>query len=387
MTKKRINMTQFYTILILIIMGCSEDNDTSLNSNQDVINIENAKLADFRLFGITPVSVSITQPVIVNNEEIEFGEITIVIPNTVSLNGIASSITSEELNLSKFDILPGNSTTLNYETQSHVHTIVNTLNKSQELLHYTVNIKQEVIPTPPTLTVTDFKFEASKNPQLSDDIIIERRAPINNSRGQYIYLFVPAGTNFSDLKPTITFDAEEVFYTQDSSVSIEDVNTPYPTTETSFDFAYPKSFILVLRDKSNSEVKWVNVFVDVKNPVEIENTHITTPDVITPGDSEYFTGITTFKNIGNHNIAYRYGATYENKVPNASVDVITADRGIGTGGLEPGMSAPINVQVSGNLPVGEYKSTAVFQTIFYRHNAIDDLIEVSKLNITANVIN
>ncbi|CAM1341959.1 hypothetical protein [Tenacibaculum amylolyticum] len=366
-----------------ILSGCSEDNNT--NPNQNVINLEDAKLSDFPLFSVTPVSINITQPTIVDNEETSFGKIDIVVPNIVSLNGIASSITSDELNLSRFDVLPGNSSTLNYETQSHVHTIVNVLDKSKELLHYTVNIEQEVIPTPSTLTVTDFKFEASKNPQLSDDVVIERRA--NDVNRQDIYLFVPAGTDFSNLKPTATFDAEEVFYTQDSSIPIVDVNTPYPTSEASFDFAYPKSFIIVLRDDANDRIKWVNVFVDVKNPVVIENMDISTPDVTTPGSSEYFTGITTWKNIGNHKLVFQSATTYEDKVPSSTVNFITADMKFLSSGLAPNESANINVQVNGNLPVGEYKTTAVFYTKFARHNAIDDLVETAKLKITANVTN
>jgi len=221
MTKKRIAIVLILTLISIIFINCSKDDNTIPNKN--IINLEDAKLSNFPLFSITPVSINITQPTILGNQETTFGKIDIVVPISVSLDGIASSITSSELNLSRFSILPDNNTTLNYETQSHVHTIVNVLDKSEELLHYTVNIEQEVIPTPSILTVTNFKFEASKNSQLSDDVTIERRT--DNVNRQDIYLFVPAGTDFSDLTPTATFDAEEVFYTQDSSIPIGDVNT------------------------------------------------------------------------------------------------------------------------------------------------------------------
>lgn len=375
------------TVFTFIINGCNSDYSSEPETNLDSINLEDAKLSGFPLFGITPVSLEIIDPIIVNNEESEFGEINIIILNTISLNGIASTITSNELNLSKFDILPNNDTTLNYEMQSHVHTIVNVFDETEELLHYAVNIEQETTPTPSTLTVTDFRFEASKNTQLTEDITIEERYDDTNNQRQDIYLFVPAGTDFSDLTPTATFDAEAVFYTQDSSTPIDDIVTTYPTTETNFDFAYPQSFIIVLRDEATDRMKWVNVFVDVKNPVELENSDVTTPNVITPGSSEYFTGITKWKNIGNHPIEFQYATTYENKVPDVNVNVITVDRNLVTGGLIPRESANVNVQISGNLPVGEYKTTAVFYTGFYRNDAVNDLVEPVKLNVTVNVTN
>ncbi|MEP3387437.1 MAG: hypothetical protein ABJO02_04560 [Reichenbachiella sp.] len=385
MIRKIITTTLILTAIETVFMGCSEDKSTNPKSNQNEVNLDDAKLYDFSLLSIAPVSINITQPTIIDNEETAYGEIDIVVPNTVSLNGITSSITTAELNLSKFDILPGNSTTLNYQTQSHVHTIVNVLDKSKELLHYTVNIEHEVIPTQSTLTLTDFKFEASKNSQLHDDITIERRT--DNLNRQDIYLFVPKGTNFSDLTPTATFDAEEVLYTQDSSIPIVDVNTPYPTAETSFDFAYPKSFIIVLRDGANNRIRWVNVFVDVKTPFKIEDMDITTPDVITPGSSVYFTGMTTCKNTGNHKLRFQSTTTYEDKVPSSAANFITADMNFATDGLAPNESADINVQVNGNLPVGQYKSTAVFHTKFVDQDNIDDLVNPIKMNITANVKN
>lgn len=384
MIKTRTIIALILITITTIFTGCSED--VKVSPSPKPISLVDAKLNNFRLFGITPVSINITQPSIVNNKETVFGKIDIVVPNTVSLNGIASSITSNELNLSKFAILPGNSTMLNYETQNHVHTIVNVLDNSQELLHYTVNIKKEVTPTPSTLTVVDFKFEKSKNPQLPNDVTIERRFDENANR-QVIYLFVPKGTDFSNLKPTATFDAEEVFYTQDSSIPLSDVNTPYPAVATSFDFAYPKSFIIVLRDKVNNRLKSVNVFVDVKDPVEFANTDITTPNIIASTSSTNFTAIIDWRNVGNHKLRFQAATTYENLIPNTTSNLITASMTFIGDGIIPNQSAGVNVQVKGNLPVGTYKTTAVFYTKFTGHDAINDLVKPAKMNITANITN
>lgn len=385
MIKKRIRIVIIFTIIITILTNCSEDNSINSNLNKDVINLEDAKLSVFPLLGITPVSINIKQPTILDGKETVFGEIDIVVPSSVSLNEIASFITSDELNLSKFAIIPGNNSKLNYETESHLHTIVNVLDESEELLHYTVNIEKEVIETPPTLTVIDFKFEASKNAQLSNDVTIERSFE-NGVNRKNIYLFVPAGTDFSNLIPTATFDAEEVFYTQSTSISSVDVNTPYPSAETSFDFAYPKSFIIVLRDDTNNKIKSVNVFVDVKNPVEIVNTDIITPDVVTPNSSS-FRNVTTWKNVGNHRLRFKSPVTYENKEPSSTIDFITVRRSFPSLGLEPKESANIHVGVIRDLPLGEYKVTAALHTGFTGNNAIDDLIEPAKLNIVTKVIN
>ncbi|MGJ8734148.1 MAG: hypothetical protein ACSHW4_13415 [Cellulophaga sp.] len=381
MTKTRITIALILTVFTTIFTGCTKDD----NTNEHIIKLEDAILTDFPLVGITPVSINIKQPTIVDNEEIVFGEINIVVPSTVSLKEIASITTSTELNLSKFSILPNDLSLLNYETQNHIYTIVNALNESEELLHYIVNIKHEIVPTPTTLTITDFRFEASKNAQLTNDVTIEKR--VDDLDKQTIYLFVPTGTDFSNLTPTATFDAEEVFYTQESSVPIVDVNTVYPSTETSFDFTYPKRFIIVLKDNTSNRVKWVDVFVDVKNPVEIKNTDITTPDITSTASSSTFRGITSWKNVGNHVLSFRSATTYENKVPNSDLNFITARRNFTSMGLAPKESADINVTVIKDLPKGEYKSTAVFYTKFANHEATNDVIEQAKLNVTTNVLN
>ncbi|MEP0212822.1 MAG: hypothetical protein ABJD66_06395 [Cellulophaga sp.] len=381
MTKTRITIALILTVFTTIFTGCTKDD----NTNENIIKLEDAILTDFPLVGITPVSINIKQPTIVDNEEIVFGEINIVVPSIVSLKEIASITTSTELNLSKFSILPNDLSLLNYETQNHIYTIVNALNESEELLHYIVNIKHEIVPTPTTLTITDFRFEASKNAQLTNDVTIEKR--VDDLDKQTIYLFVPTGTDFSNLTPTATFDAEEVFYTQESSVPTVDVNTVYPSTETSFDFTYPKRFIIVLKDNTSNRVKWVDVFVDVKNPVEIKNTDITTPDITSTASSSTFRGITSWKNVGNHVLSFRSVTTYENKVPNSDLNFITARRNFTSMGLAPKESANINVTVIKDLPKGEYKSTAVFYTKFANHEATNDVIEQAKLNVTTNVLN
>ncbi len=384
MKNKRILTALMLSLFTVFYISCSDDNDTD---NTEEFILEEAKLTAFPLLGITPTSVEIIQPVIENNTEIEYGKINIVVSDPLFLPHIVPNITSNELNLSKFAIIPGGNTALSYESQSHTHTIVNALNESQELLHYVVTIEAETPPTPSSLTVTDFKFEASKNAQLTEDVTIERVFNDPNSNSSTIYLFVPEGTDFSDLTPTATFDAEDVFYTQDASIPTVDVDTPFPTTETSFDFSYPKIFTIVLKDDSNNRMKWVNVFVDIKNPMQLVDNHVNTGDIDRDVSVNTFTGITHWKNIGNHSIELQSANTYENIIPENMQNAVTAHRIFPVGGLKPGESADVNVLVVGNLPVFEYKTTAIFYSQFVGQETINDMVEPVKLNITANVIN
>ena len=159
-------------IFIGLIVGCSS-NDDPVDPIPSPTNIESAKLSDFPLFGIQNTTVDIVDPVIENNTEITYGEITITVPSTVlSLDNIRSLITSSELDLSKFNISPSNNVALSYEDgESHVYTI-STVDEHTEILHYNVQILKEVAPVPETLKITDFKFESSKNPSLTTDVNI-----------------------------------------------------------------------------------------------------------------------------------------------------------------------------------------------------------------------
>ncbi len=370
-------------LIATIFIGCSSDDDTtSPNNGNAKINIVDAKLSAFPLFGITPVSTEIIDPTIVDNKETAFGEINIVVPSMTSLDAIAASITSDELNLSRFRILHSNSVQLSYEGGvTQTYKIVNVRDESEELLHYKVSIVQEVPPIPSTLKVTDFKFEASKNIQLTNDVIIEKT--VEDVNFDYIYLFVPVGTDFSDLTPTATFDAEAVFYNQGASSTTE----PFPTVETSLDFAYPKRFTIVLKDEANDRERMVFVIVDVKNPVRLENESITTPNA-TVGTSAFFTDVTRWVNQGNHKLEFQKATTYENRIPDTGENnVIRSNRELVPGDLAPGESAGVHATVRSNIfPSGNYKTTAVFYTRIVNHSAIDDLIEPVKLEITANII-
>ncbi len=370
---------------MFLFVSCNSDDDSTDNPSGSTINIEEAKLSNFPLFGISAKSINIIDPEIVDNKEVKYGEIKITVSRETSLDKISALITSEELNLSKFSVSPGNDIQLSFEDEKiQVYTISSTVGDKEELLHYNVSIIKEAPPVEPeTLKITDFTFEKSKNPDLPNDITISRT--IEESGRDILYVFVPLGTNFKDLVPTIAYDGAKLFYTQDSSTLPDDITTEFPTTDTSIDFEYPKSFILLVRN--DNDFRTTQVIVDVINPIRIEQASITTPDV-TEGTTGNFTGVTKWINQGNHPIVYQKATTYENDEPSTPTRVITARRVLPPVRLNPGESADVNVRVNPTraYPENTYKTTAVFYSRIQFHQGVDDLLEPAKLSITSKII-
>ncbi|KAA1247720.1 hypothetical protein [Aquimarina sp. RZ0] len=388
--KNSIKIITIVTIMVSVffVMSCDSDDNSASIIGVSGVKIEEARLLDFPLLGIQRTAIDIIQPEIVDNKAVTYGEIKITVPGTIiSLSNIHASITSEELNLSKFSISPGNDIELSFEDEKiQIFTIHNAIGDKEELLHYKVSIIKEAVVDPETLKITSFKFEKSKNPGLAEDITISRT--IEEPGGDILYVFVPLGTDFTNLVPTVTYDGAKLYYTQDSSVSPENINEEFLDVDMSIDFKYPKSFILMVRDKNNDQFRTTKVIVDVINPVRIETISVTTPDVIGGYLSEVFGGVTRWVNQGNQKLGYQKPPTYKDMSPiiTPTFNVITARRNFPSQGLKPGESADINVIVNSSFPEGTYTTTAVFYTRIYRDSNVDDLLEPVNLTISSRII-
>ncbi len=371
-----------FSLLLMVNCDSSDENETIKTE----VDIEEAQLSSFPLFGINPVGVEFTQPIIVDNKEEVPGRIVITVPYTInSLDDMSTSITSEELNLSKFSVTPGNDAQLSFEGgKEHRFTIARATGDKEPLLNYVVSVVKEAAPVPEVLEITDIKFEQSKNKDLPGDITITRRAE-DGAFNEKIYLLFPDNTDFSDLVPTITYKGNKLYYNQDTSIAPVNVDTEYPTVDTSFDFKYPKRFFLVLKSADEDELITAEVILDIKNPVKMEATSVTTPDKVA-GTSDYYTNITKWVNQGNHRITFQKATTYEDVSPSGSDGALSVDRNIPSGGLAPGESANVNVSVSQYFPAGTYKTTAVFYTKIYRDRESDDLFEPARLSVTSKII-
>lgn len=379
------------TLFISIMIGCSsgDDNPVSLTEDPSIIlveeiKIEDGKLSAFPLLSIQPITVDIIDPKIVDNKEVKYGEINITVPSTTVLDNISALITSKELNLSKFSISPGNDVKLSYaEGKTNVYVIHNAVGDKEELLHYNVRITKEPIVVSETLKITSFTFEKSKNPSLPNDIEISRI--VDGVGMDKIYVFVPAGTDFTNLVPTITYDGTKLYYYQDSSQIPGSTNNEYPVQGKSIDFKYPNSFILEVKDRDNEGFKTTSVIVDVVNPLMVETTSVTMPDT-KEGSSQSFV-ITKWINQGNHMLVYGKADAQENQDPDLGTNVIRVNRVLPSVGLLPGESAEVKAGIAGTtFPKGTYKTTAVFYPRLRYNQEVDDLLEPARLHITAKII-
>ncbi len=385
---KLINLGILALSLLLMVNCDSSDENETIKTKVD---IEEAKLSGFQLSGIKPVGVEITQPVIVDNKEETPGRIVVTAPYTInSLEDLSVSITSEELNLSKFSVTPGSDVKLSFEEgKEHRFTVIKAIGDKEPLLNYVVTVVKEAAPLTEVLEITDIKFEQSKNKNLPNDITITKRVKTGVGRDESVYLLFPDNTDFSNLVPTITYEGAKLYYTQDSSVAPVNMDVEYPTVDTSFDFKYPKRFFLAIKNTDGDEITTVELILDVENPVKIETESISTPDTV-EGGTGYYVGLTQWINQGNHEITYRKGNTYEDMSPviTPPTNVITVQRDLlgPRGLLKPGESANVNVIVSQYFPEGTYKTTAVFYNRIYQDRESGDLFEPARLSVTSKIV-
>ncbi|WP_109829402.1 hypothetical protein [Reichenbachiella versicolor] len=364
------------------LVSCSSSDDTNEDGDtgSSSIDINEALLSDFPLFGITPVSIDITNPSIEDNKETSHGKVVITVSHsTVGLDKISASITSDELNLSKFEITPSNSEQLSFEDgKTHTFTI-SSVETKEELLHYDVQVLQEEAPVDRTPRITRFSFEKSKNPALTEDIDIHHS--VQEFGLNKIYIFVPVGTDFTDLTPTVTFEGSKLYYNQESSSTDR---TEYTDQSMSFDLKYPKTLSLIVED-DEGELKTTSIIVDVINPVKLGSSSVSTPNAVEL-EAHYFSDVTTWTNQGNHPISFYKATKYENSTSSPTFADITASRVVPGGGLKPGESASINVTISRYFPAGSYETTAIFYTKIFNDHDSNDLFEEAKLTISAEIV-
>ncbi len=376
---KRIFNTQtiaFAILSLVFTISCTSD-DTSEPTPSAAIKIEEAKLEDFPLLETAYSNIEVIAPEIVDNKETKNGEISITVPATTNLSRL--SLKSVGFDQSKFSISPDVNEEQDYTDGSTNTYTISTIAPEAAVLHYTITVVKEVELPVETLKITGFKFEKSKNPSLPNDIEITKT--IEDVGMNKIYLFVPVGTDFTKLTPTITYDGTKLLYTTQSTTN------EYPEAGISVDFKYPNSFILEVKDRNDSEFKRTNVIVDVINPIKLETETVITPDASKADSASTLTVVTKWINQGNHVLLYRKANTQENQVPTTPTKVITASRTLPGGGLYPGDSANVSTIVNKrDYPVGTYKTTVVIYPRIQYHNEIDELLEPVKLNVTATII-
>jgi hypothetical protein len=364
----------FLAILLLtIIVSCKKDPTT----NTSTIDMLQARFTSFELAETAYSSIDIKHPELNNNSEVNKGEIHITIPKGNTQLKLTPK--TSNFNNDQFIIRPQLGQVQNFSGGKVTYTI-SSIKDPAKRVHYEVTIVEEQDPVNNQVQITNFKFEKSKNPGLPSDIDAAKIIHSNSSIGK-IFVFVPAGTDFSKLTPTITYSGQGLYYSQDELSAPSNSTTIYPAGGTLIDFAYPKKFYAVV--KSASEVWTYDVIVDVRDPIKFTNSTINTGDVVKGKlHSLQVSGIT---NQGNHPISL-VKVDHKNQIP-SGLNVIRAFRAVPSFGLKPKERIDFNVNISAQTyPPGTYRTTAVFTPGIYHEADSDKLLQTSEITINSTII-
>ncbi|WP_348823632.1 hypothetical protein [Flavobacterium aestuarii] len=370
--------------LIMIVFGslltsCSSESSDPEPAADKTVDLKEALLDDFSFSEAAYISIDITQPEIKDNLETKPGEIKIKVPNGSALE---LSLKKTNLDPAAFSITPAAGTKKTFSTTEPVVYTIVSLKNPKQVIHYKVLIELEVPHTSETPEITAFKFEKSKNNALAQDIAA---AKIDNEKKQ-LFIFVPVGTDFSSLTPTITFKGEKLYILNGNA------KEEYPAAGKKTDFKYPKTFSIQIESDAGAKSQFYSVIVDVKNPIKFEVATVEVPNV--KKNEDFFEKIGTFTNQGNHPIT-AFANTYKNKIP----DLDTSNIGlisltIPGGGLLPGESSDVKFSLNKTLakavPAGTYQFTAVvppgfFEILNWPPDAAQ-LLQPSELAVQVNLI-
>ena len=359
-------------LLFTTIFSCRKDPANPVTGDVDLSQV---RMNDFQLVETAYSSITVTHPVITNGVETQGGEIRLTIPTgtTFQLTPKVTNFTNSDFTLS-----PQLGVKQNFLGRTIIYTIISKKNASKQV-HYAVSITEE--QAQPTQTaLTSFKFEKAKNPFLTADVeaarIIESVATIGK-----VFVFLPAGTSFSSLTPTIGFQGTSLFYSQDAASSPANATTVYPAAGMAIDFTWPKVFYAVV--KNSTDVKTYEVIVDVKAPIRFDNAAVTTPNV--QAGSLHSVQATTFLNVGNHPISL--AAVDQSDHFPAGTSAVRGAGFIPSGGLKMGERANVMATISAQTwPVGTYAVTSTFKPKLFNHPEADDLLESTSLRITATIV-
>jgi len=363
------------TVLLLFVAALFSCKKDPIKPATEIINLEQVRINDFQLEETTYSSIAITHPVITNGTETQGGEIRLTIPAgaTFQLTPKLSNFTNND-----FSITPQLNAKQNFSGRTIIYTISSKKDASKQV-HYAVSITEDPVQSTQA-ALTSFRFEKAKNPFLAADVeaakIIEGVATMGK-----VFVFVPAGTSFASLTPTIGFQGQGLFYSQDANTSPDKATTVYPTAGKAIDFTYPKVFYAIVKDGTTT--KAYQVIVDVKSPIYFDDAALTLADV--KAGTLHTVQATTFLNRGNHPISI-IAVDHSNQLPIGS----NAVRGAGfipSGGLKPAERGNMQATISAQTwPVGSYSVTANFKPHLVGHTEADNLLESTPLRITSTIV-
>lgn len=361
-----------FLFALVLLAGCTKDDPRT----EPIIDWTAALLTDFRLTEVNYTGINLVHPSLNNGVEVRRGVIEVVVPASVPdlrLTPEVANFTSND-----FTIAPSLGQVTNFGGGPVTFTIASKAYPSKKI-HYDVTITREAA-APTGALITGFRFEKSKNPALAADISAAKIVHGLATMGK-VYIFVPEGTPFTALTPTIEHSGTALYYSQDGNGIPGNSTTPYPAAGLSIDFAYPRVFFAVV--KSGTTVRTYDVVVDVKNPIKFDNPTITTANV-KAGANQFLAAVTSFVNQGNHPVMLA-AVTHTNQQP-LGTNAIIASGVIPAFGVLPSERAQVNATIRAQTyPVGTYQSMAVFLPKLYQQPEADALMEATGLVIQSTI--
>jgi hypothetical protein len=359
-------------ISIILINSCKKDDPTPVTVTVD---LSQAKLTDFKLEELNYADIDISHPVITNGVETQRGSITVYVPAGTPLN-LTPKV--ENFVSNNFTVQPALGVINNFSLGSVVYTIVSNRDP-QKKVHYDVEIIAGQAPNP-NAKVTGFRFEKSRNAQLTDDIIESKIVEGVGTLGK-IFIFVPLGTNYTTLNATIDFEGATLLYSQDPLSNPATTGQPYPAIGKQINFRYPNFFFLVV--KNQEQVAQYQVIVDVRQPLKINVGAVTTPNVQKGNIDEYL--VTQIENQGNSPLSLRQ-ISHQDQFPTGT----SAVRGVAafpSGGLMPGTKSNVFANVNASVfGAGQYATTALFKPALQYHIEANEFLEPASLRINAEIV-
>jgi hypothetical protein len=366
---------RLFTLLLLLtaVFGCSKNP----SGPEVVVDLAEARLNDFKLAEADYIGINITHPTLTNGMETSSGEIDVLIPRGTTglrLTPLLSNFTNDA-----FTISPRLGELRDFSGGRIVYIITSKKDPGKQV-RYLVRVTEEEPPAPVAPKVTAFKFEKSKNAGLTAEVVASRVSEGVATLGK-IYVFVPVGTDFSQLTPTIEHEGGTLYYSQDASSAPEASTTTYPAAGKSIDFAWPKVFYAIV--KGTASVTAYEVIVDVRNPIKFEPGSVTTASL--KRGASHFIQVGSFINQGNHPISL-LNVTHTGQVP-AGINAIRCSSATPSMGLEPGQRSVVNATISAQtFGAGIYQATAVFVPGIFREAEANTFLESSALPVTTTIV-
>ncbi|WP_276483732.1 hypothetical protein [Paraflavitalea pollutisoli] len=363
---KKLAIPFFLVLFAISLTHCSKNNTPAVPATPD---LKELLLKDFPLSEVTYRDISITDPVIENGQEKTPGKILISIP--YSHRSLQVSLKQFDSKDGRYAISPSIGVAQNFANSPITYTVSFNSNPALKL-RYQVTVVYGGEPYSEKANIIGFSFEKSQNPALGATIEATKVVDYENSSEAAIYVIVPAGTDFSKLVPTVTYEAAKLYYRTDGSLE-------YYKPGAVVNFKYPARYQLQAENSLGVKSKLYEVIVDVKDPIQFEQTSFITQKVKTGNgsNSQLFANAITWTNVGNRPITAMLPAEYIEKTllvgMSPTLNVITTNLVnpvSGTIGVLPGEKGKADVKVLQTSQQASFTTKAIFKPVFRFDNQV-----------------